>query len=494
VLGNDTDADSDPLTAALDASATHGTLTLNANGGFSYTPTAGYTGPDSFTYHANDGTANSNIVTVSLTVDAASSLRGWWKMDSNLTDSSGLANHASLVGSPTPTFVAGQVGQALSLDGSQNASVPDANSLDLTTGMTLVAWIRPGVTINTTQDVIKKATLGGVNGYELSLSSAGKVFVRLNQVTSADTFRVNSTTSYPLNNTAWLHVAATYDGTTIKLYVNGVQEGGNLAGPAAIATNTLAVGLGAQSDNTRRYTGLLDDARIYATALSASQIAALANVGAPAAPVATADSYSTPQDTALVQPAPGVLANDTDANSDPLTAVLNANVTHGTLSLSANGGFSYTPTAGYTGPDSFTYHANDGTADSNIVTVSLTVNGVAATQGLTALAASASTSDKPQSKLWQNAGAWWMVAPSTTQLPAGTWIWKLAANLSWSPMLRLSSATDTHADVRAIGDVTHILLYGAAPQLYSVQYNSSSSTYEPWGSLTTATSVTLPGS
>ena len=50
--------------------------------------------------------------------------------------------------------------------------MPDANSLDLTTGMTLAAWIRPGVTVNTTQDVIKKATNAGINGYELSLSSA----------------------------------------------------------------------------------------------------------------------------------------------------------------------------------------------------------------------------------------------------------------------------------------------------------------------------------
>ena len=51
-------------------SVSHGSLTLNPNGGFSYTPTAGYVGPDSFTYQANDGTANSNTATVSLTVTA----------------------------------------------------------------------------------------------------------------------------------------------------------------------------------------------------------------------------------------------------------------------------------------------------------------------------------------------------------------------------------------------------------------------------------------
>ena len=90
-------------------------------------------------------------------------------------------------------------------------------------------------------------------------------------------------------------------------------------------------------------------------------------------PVAVADASSTPQDTALNVSAPGVLGNDTDADSDPLTAVLNVNVTHGTLTLNANGGFTYTPNGGYNGPDSFTYHANDGTANSNIVTVSLTV-------------------------------------------------------------------------------------------------------------------------
>ena len=82
------------------------------------------------------------------------------------------------------------------------------------------------------------------------------------------------------------------------------------------------------------------------------------------------------QDEMLAVAAKGVLANDTDADGDALTAALVSGPSHGTLTLNANGSFTYTPTAGYYGADSFTYKANDGLADSNVATVSLTVNTV----------------------------------------------------------------------------------------------------------------------
>jgi parallel beta-helix repeat protein/VCBS repeat-containing protein len=68
VLLNDTDIDGDALTAVLDTTTSHGTLTLNPDGSFSYVPTPGYVGDDSFTYHANDGMANSNEATVTIHV------------------------------------------------------------------------------------------------------------------------------------------------------------------------------------------------------------------------------------------------------------------------------------------------------------------------------------------------------------------------------------------------------------------------------------------
>lgn len=94
------------------------------------------------------------------------------------------------------------------------------------------------------------------------------------------------------------------------------------------------------------------------------------------APVAVADSYATPEDTPLSPAAPGLLANDTDPRSFPLTAVLVSGVANGTLTLGSNGSFTYTPSANFNGIDSFTYKANNGSLDSNVVTVSLTVTAV----------------------------------------------------------------------------------------------------------------------
>ena len=68
VLGNDTDADGDALSAVLAAGPANGALTLNGDGSFDYTPNADFNGSDSFTYVANDGVDDSNIATVTITI------------------------------------------------------------------------------------------------------------------------------------------------------------------------------------------------------------------------------------------------------------------------------------------------------------------------------------------------------------------------------------------------------------------------------------------
>src|SRR5205814_1171322 len=63
VLGNDSDADGDTLSAELGSGPSHGGVSLNADGSFAYTPAANFNGSDSFTYRASDGTLASNLAT-----------------------------------------------------------------------------------------------------------------------------------------------------------------------------------------------------------------------------------------------------------------------------------------------------------------------------------------------------------------------------------------------------------------------------------------------
>ncbi|MDH4259948.1 MAG: tandem-95 repeat protein [Gammaproteobacteria bacterium] len=69
VLGNDEDAESDPLSTALVLGPQHGLLVFNDNGAFTYTPGTNFNGSDSFTYRSNDGALESSVATVSLTIN-----------------------------------------------------------------------------------------------------------------------------------------------------------------------------------------------------------------------------------------------------------------------------------------------------------------------------------------------------------------------------------------------------------------------------------------
>ena len=86
--------------------------------------------------------------------------------------------------------------------------------------------------------------------------------------------------------------------------------------------------------------------------------------------------YTTQEDVALTIAAPGLLANDTDANGDALTPSVVAQPAHGTASVNANGSFLYTPAANWNGTDTFTYRVSDGTAYSNNAVVTVRVVAV----------------------------------------------------------------------------------------------------------------------
>ena len=382
VLGNDTDTDGDDLTAVKLTDPTHGTVSLDADGGFTYTPDAGYAGPDSFTYKANDGDLDSNTATVTITVidpAADSSLVGYWAMDETdgttaFDTGAAPANDATTAASLP--FVAGRVGNAVRLNGtSQYASTPDEASLDITGPITMAAWIKPEH--YATQDPIAKDINGSVDESPphsprpRPTTPPERAFVRFNQASSGDTFRVNATTMYPIDGTTWMHVAATWDGSDVRLYVNGILEGGPLPFAGPIATNATALGIGAQSNNIRWFQGDLDDVRLYSRALSAGEIAALAEASNQA-PVCSDTTLSTPQDTSGdASPA------CTDPDGNPMTYSIVDTATHGTASV-ASGELHYVPDGGYIGSDTFTYRANDGDLDSNTASVTVSVTDPAA--------------------------------------------------------------------------------------------------------------------
>ena len=270
VLANDSDADGDTLTAAKVSDPANGTVALDANGSFVYTPNANFNGTDSFTYKAIGAGTDSNVVTATITVTA--------------------------VADPP-------------------VAVADSHSTDEDTVLTVAA---PGVLANDTD----------VDGSTLT---AVKVTDPTNGVVALS---ANGSFVYTPN--------ADFNGTDSFTY----KANDGTADSSAV---TVTITVNALND----------------------------------APVAVADTFSTPQDVPLVVVAPGLLGNDTDAESGALTATKASDPASGTVLVNADGSFTYTATLGFTGTDSFGYTANDGTADSSVATVTITV----APAGLTALGA-----------------------------------------------------------------------------------------------------------
>ena len=195
----------------------------------------------------------------------------------------------------------------------------------------------------------------GIAGTSLSVSSgknpsdAGEVV----QFTATLVWPVGSGT--PTGTVTFRDGAATF--ATVPLPANGT---------ASASTTFSAVG---QHPVTAQYSG---DANF-----GGSTSPALAQQVRDRAPVAANDGpYTVNEDTPLNVAAPGVLVNDSDPDGNPITAVKVSDPAHGTVTLNADGSFTYTPAANYNGSDAFTYHATDGTLPSATATVAITVNSV----------------------------------------------------------------------------------------------------------------------
>ena len=275
VLANDRDPDGDALTALLIAGAPNGTLALNRNGSFRYTPNPGFSGNDSFTYRANDGTTTSNTATVTITV-------------------------APEPPPPPPR------------PPTNTAPVVHDDSYRTTRGATLVV-AAPGLLTN---DEDK-------DGDSLTVWMGRRLPKHGTVVVNPDgSFRYVPNDGFTGKDKFTYRA---FDGTEYS----------------AKATVTIRV---ERSHNKR--------------------------------PKAGKDSYKTTMGTPLVVAAPGLLANDKDKDGDSLTARMGKRLArHGTVFLNADGSFRYVPKDGFSGTDKFTYRAFDGQEYSKAVTVKIKVKG-----------------------------------------------------------------------------------------------------------------------
>jgi hypothetical protein len=182
-----------------------------------------------------------------------------------VADRSGTGNTGTLTG---PAWTAtGRFGSALNFDGvDDRVVIADANSLDLTTGMTLEAWVRPTAAGGVWRSAVAKNGTGTVAYNLYANRNTNRPAVEIN---NGGLRIANGTAQLPLNT--WSHIAGTYDGTTLRLYVNGTQVGtGTFTG--SLLTTTGQLWIGGNAVWSEWFAGTIDEVRVYNRVLTAAQI------------------------------------------------------------------------------------------------------------------------------------------------------------------------------------------------------------------------------
>lgn len=361
VLSNDIDVDGDALTVSLVTNVSHGTLTLNANGSYSYTPTLDYTGFDSFRYRACDGSGLCDTAIVTIEVG-------------NVNDAP-VANNNSYTVAEDNTLTVAAPG-ILANDTDADGDVLSATLLTNVTHGTL--------TLNNTGSFVytPTANYNGTDSYTYKAcdgSGACSNATVTITITPVNDQPVASPLSYSTNEDQTLNIPATgvlagvtdIDGNPLTASVFTAPTHGTLT---LNANGSFSYVPAADYNGVDQFVyracdngspALCDTARVTITINPVND-----------APVAVADAYTVAEDGTLTINNPGVLSNDSDKDNDPLTATLLVGPTHGTLTLNPNGRFVYVPAANYNGPDQFTYNACDAGSLCSSTTVSITVTAV----------------------------------------------------------------------------------------------------------------------
>jgi Concanavalin A-like lectin/glucanases superfamily/HYR domain len=189
----------------------------------------------------------------------------WWTADGTADDLQD-GNDGTLVNGAT--FATGMVAQAFSLDGvNDRVDVPDADNLDIPSQITIDAWIRPNALGGT---IVNKSTDGKPDGYVLDTFGGNVRFIFGSQSLSGST---------TLQTGVFTHVAATYDFSTLNVYVNGVLDGTLSAEELIALPNNVPLRIGANQVGGSLFNGLIDEVEIFDRALSAQEIQSIVDAG-----------------------------------------------------------------------------------------------------------------------------------------------------------------------------------------------------------------------
>jgi len=205
-------------------------------------------------------------------------LAGYWNFDEGsgrvAHDISGNGNN----GVASSTWATGKVGSAGQFDGvDDNASVADNVSLQLTSAVSVEAWVRTGTVLSVTQPVVDKIT-GTFTGYNLSLRPTNYIWFSVGDGAAFNSAVSNAT----ISQNTWYHLVGTWStaDNTVRLYVNGVLQTTTAVSTACV-TNTSNLLMGKYS--TSFLTGLIDEAKVYNRVLGAEEVRYHYNKGGPVA-------------------------------------------------------------------------------------------------------------------------------------------------------------------------------------------------------------------
>ncbi|MBZ5676611.1 MAG: fibronectin type III domain-containing protein [Acidobacteriia bacterium] len=181
-----------------------------------------------------------------------------------VTDLSGNGNTGTLTN--TAWTASGKYGNGLVFNGTNSlVTINDSASLHLTTGMTLEAWVNPSTVSSAMRDVIYKSN----DNYYLEATTN-----HTGLPGGGGTFGATDVAAYgtaPLAVNSWTHLAITYDGAALSLYVNGLQVA-TLAQSGTIATSTNPLQIGGDTNLGQFFSGVIDEVRLYRVALTQAQI------------------------------------------------------------------------------------------------------------------------------------------------------------------------------------------------------------------------------